>query len=63
MWNDYVRCREISGCDDVALGRGAIANPQLAKQIRENVAPIPWRAVKISNSFLNLSLCRYELEG
>ncbi len=31
---DYLRCRQISGCDDVMIGRGAIATPDLAKQIR-----------------------------
>lgn len=31
---DYLRCRQISGCDDVMIGRGAIAKPDLAKQIR-----------------------------
>lgn len=31
---DYQRCRQISGCDDVMIGRGAIAKPDLAKQIR-----------------------------
>lgn len=31
---DYQRCREISGCQDVMLGRGLIACPDLAWQIR-----------------------------
>jgi len=31
---DYRRCREISGCDDVMIGRGLIANPFLARQIK-----------------------------
>ena len=31
---DYLRCRQISGCNDVMIGRGAIAKPDLAKQIR-----------------------------
>lgn len=31
---DYVRCRDISGCADVALGRSAMATPDLALQIR-----------------------------
>lgn len=36
IWSveDYWRCREISGCQDVALGRGLIARPDLARQIR-----------------------------
>jgi tRNA-dihydrouridine synthase C len=31
---DYLRCREITGCKDVALGRGAVATPHLARQIK-----------------------------
>ncbi len=32
--DDYHRCREVSGCDDVMIGRGLIANPFLAQAIR-----------------------------
>ena len=31
---DYVRCRSVSGSDDVMLGRGAVADPFLARRIR-----------------------------
>jgi tRNA-dihydrouridine synthase C len=36
IWSvaDYVRCREVSGCADVMIGRGAIADPFLARRIR-----------------------------
>lgn len=36
IWSiaDYLRCRDISGCQDVALGRGMLANPLLALQIK-----------------------------
>lgn len=36
IWSveDARRCRAISGCDDVMLGRGAVANPALALMIR-----------------------------
>ena len=36
IWNvdDARRCRAISGCDDLMLGRGAVANPALALMIR-----------------------------
>lgn len=38
IWNvdDYLRCRDISGCADVMIGRGAIARPDLARLIRQN---------------------------
>lgn len=36
IWSvaDYNRCREITGCADVMIGRGAVADPLLAKRIR-----------------------------
>jgi tRNA-dihydrouridine synthase C len=36
IWSveDARRCRAISGCDDIMLGRGAVANPALALMIR-----------------------------
>lgn len=36
IWSvaDYWRCREVSGCDDVMIGRGLIARPDLARQIK-----------------------------
>lgn len=38
IWNvdDYLNCKNQSGCEDVALGRGAIAKPDLALQIRNH---------------------------
>ena len=32
--DDYARCRSISGCADVMIGRGAVADPFLARRIR-----------------------------
>ncbi|MBS1189320.1 MAG: dihydrouridine synthase [Rhodocyclaceae bacterium] len=36
IWNpaDYERCRAATGCADVMLGRGAIADPLLARRLR-----------------------------
>jgi len=31
---DYARCRSVSGADDVMLGRGAVADPFIARRIR-----------------------------
>ncbi|GGC78653.1 tRNA dihydrouridine synthase [Marinobacter halophilus] len=44
---DYWRCREVSGCDDVMIGRGLIARPDLAARIKasqrgENFEPMTW---------------------
>ncbi len=47
MWSveDYERCRAVSGCQDVMLGRGVIARPDLARQIRQATRPLPWEEV------------------
>ncbi len=47
---DYCRCLEESGCEDVMVGRGAVARPDLARQIRhhqraEPCQPMPWAEV------------------
>lgn len=34
---DYHRCREISGCEDVMIGRAAVSRPDLARQIRASL--------------------------
>jgi len=49
---DYLRCRQISGCDDVMIGRGAVARPDLAKQIKshqQGVAyePMAWDEIRL----------------
>jgi tRNA-dihydrouridine synthase C len=49
---DYHKCIEVSGCDDVMLGRGAIAMPDLARQIKasQTGAPITvndWKAMLV----------------
>ncbi len=52
IWSlaDYRRCREVSGCEDVMLGRGLMACPDLALQIKaansgEHYRPLAWPAV------------------
>jgi tRNA-dihydrouridine synthase C len=46
---DWQRCRAVSGCADVMLGRGAVSDPFLALRIRGLMDPIPsdedWRVV------------------
>lgn len=39
---DAQRCREISGCERLMLGRGALATPNLAQVIKGNEAPYNW---------------------
>ena len=46
---DYLRCRELSGVQDVMLGRGMVANPSLARMIREGQAePMAWEGLQPS---------------
>lgn len=41
--DDWRRIREVSGCEDVMLGRGLISRPDLARRIRHGMPPMPWR--------------------
>ena len=41
-YEDARRCQEMSGCNDVMIGRGALAMPNLARHIRNNEAPMSW---------------------
>ncbi|MBB3046686.1 tRNA-dihydrouridine synthase C [Litorivivens lipolytica] len=48
IWNreDYQRCKELSGCDDVMLGRGMLAHPALALTLKNaHQANMPWQQV------------------
>jgi tRNA-dihydrouridine synthase C len=36
-WHDYNRCREVTGCEDVMIGRGMLANPALALSIKKRL--------------------------
>lgn len=44
VWNvaDWENIRAVSGCADVMLGRGLVVRPDLARQIRDGTAPMPW---------------------
>lgn len=46
---DWRRCREVSGCADVMIGRGAVADPYLAQRIKgqmdEQASPEDWYAL------------------
>lgn len=63
--DDYRRCFAASGCIDVMLGRGALNDPSLARQIRQNhhhetVVPMVWSDI----AALILATCRQmELEN
>lgn len=44
VWSvaDHARCRSVSGCADVMIGRGAVADPLLASRIRAALDGRPW---------------------
>ena len=44
IWSieDYHRCREVSGCEHVMMGRGLIARPDLARAIKNSTPHISW---------------------
>lgn len=42
---DAVRCRAISGCGDLMLGRGAVQQPDLSHRIRGNRDALDWPAL------------------
>jgi tRNA-dihydrouridine synthase C len=55
IWSvdDYFRCREISGCDNIALGRSLIAKPDLARLIKWATTlkagdPLSWQQILTS---------------
>ena len=43
---DAIKCREISQCRDIMVGRGALATPNLAQVIKGNSAVMPWEETR-----------------
>ncbi len=58
-WQDYIRCKELSGCSDVMIGRGLVARPDLAKALKNQMlnregASLEWQHVlKLVLLYLN----------
>ena len=40
--DDFHRCVEVSGCDQIMLGRGIVSNPALALMAKTGQAQLPW---------------------
>ncbi|HEX4938275.1 MAG TPA: tRNA-dihydrouridine synthase [Candidatus Kapabacteria bacterium] len=52
--DDAVRCREVSGCDDLMLGRGAVTRPDLVNRIRTAAPLLSWtEMVQAQQAFLD----------
>jgi tRNA-dihydrouridine synthase C len=68
IWSpdDALRCREISGCDDLMLGRGALCRPDLPRLVRarENGDPVDslhWPDITpLLLQFFELNLANYD---
>lgn len=47
IWNyeDGKRCKEITGCEDLMVGRGALNIPNLGEVVKYNKAAMPWHDV------------------
>ncbi|AEP29513.1 tRNA-dihydrouridine synthase [Brumicola nitratireducens] len=48
IWSaeDAILCQQRSGCQDLMLGRGALAMPNLAQTIKQSDAPMSWEQTK-----------------
>ncbi|MDG2956444.1 tRNA dihydrouridine(16) synthase DusC [Bisgaard Taxon 10/6] len=44
-WEDAVKCRQITGCEDLMVGRGALNIPNLSRVIKFNAPKIAWRDI------------------
>ena len=47
IWNhdDAMRCRDVSGCADLMIGRPSLVTPNITTMIREAVQPMNWHGV------------------
>ena len=61
IWNsdDAKRCMEVTGCDSIMIGRGAISLPNLADTIKTGATPYSWA----DTLQLMLSYTQRELSG
>ncbi len=68
IWNpaDAMRCREITGCNDLMLGRGALCRPDLPRLVAgaatgDHPAPLRWEQVlPLLSHFFELNLAHYD---
>lgn len=69
IWSpaDARRCREITGCDDLMLGRGALCRPDLPRLVSASLrtgselSPLGWGDIPpLLLSFFELNLANYE---
>ena len=61
IWSldDAIKCREVSGCKDIMVGRGALTIPNLGKVIKQESTVMPWHEVQA----LLLNYTQFETRG
>jgi tRNA-dihydrouridine synthase C len=68
IWStdDALRCQQISGCDDLMLGRGVLCRPDLPRLVRaanrgEDLTPLSWLAIPgLLLNFFDLNVANYD---
>jgi len=57
-WEDGQRCLEITGCEDLMVGRGALNMPNLSRVLKHNDAPLSWTEIlPILRKYATLENC------
>ena len=57
-WEDGQRCLEITGCEDLMVGRGALNMPNLSRVLKHNDAPLSWSEIMpILRKYATLENC------
>lgn len=57
-WEDGQRCLEMTGCEDLMVGRGALNIPNLSRVLKHNDAPLSWSEIlPILRKYATLENC------
>lgn len=57
-WEDGQRCLEITGCEDLMVGRGALNMPNLSRVLKHNDTPLSWAEIMpILRKYATLENC------
>ena len=57
-WEDGQRCLEMTGCEDLMVGRGALNMPNLSRVLKHNDAPLSWSEIlPILRKYATLENC------
>jgi len=52
---DAQRCRDISGCEDIMIGRGALMLPNLGQVVKQQASAMPW--FEVQRLLLEYTMC------